>query len=89
MVHTNYKEQLKQSDEGWYETGLMWEQRRENLQNNEKGSLRRLQNLIVKLQKSLDLLEIYDNIISNQLKECIVEKVDRNIPPNIPEFYLP
>ena len=89
MVHTNFKEQLKQSDDGWYETGLMWKQGKENLQNNGTGSLRRLQNLIMKLQKSPDLLETYDNIISNWLTEDIVEKVDRNIPPNIPEFYLP
>ena len=88
-VHTNFKERLKQSDKGWYETGLMWKQSKENLQNNETGSLRRLQNLIVKLQKSPDLLETYDNIISNQLKEGIVEKVDKKMPPNIPEFYLP
>ena len=40
-------------------------------------------------KKSSDLLETYDNIISNQLKAGIVEKADRNIPPNIPEFYLP
>ena len=43
----------------------------------------------MKLQKSPDLLETYDNIISNQVKEGIVVKVDRDIPPNIPEFYLP
>ena len=65
MVHTNFKEQLKQIEEGWYETGLMWKQVWENLQNNETGSLRRLQNLIVKKQKSPDLLATYDNIISN------------------------
>ena len=49
MVHTNFKEQLKQSDEGWYETGFMWKQDKENLRNNETRSLRRPQNLIVKL----------------------------------------
>ena len=55
----------------------MWKQGKENLQNNETGSLRRLQNLIVKLQKSPDLLETYDNIINNQLKEGIIAKVDK------------
>ena len=67
----------------------MWKQGKQNLQNNETGSLRRLQNLIVKLQKPPDWLETYDNI-SNQLKEGIVEK-DKNIPPKIPEkimFFL-
>ena len=65
MVHTIFKKQLKESDEGWYKTELMWKQGKENLQNNETGSLRKPQNLMVKLQKSSDLLETYDNIISN------------------------
>ena len=43
----------------------------------------------MKLQKSPELLEIYDNIIRNQLTEGIIEKVDENIPSNVPEFYLP
>ena len=67
----------------------MWKQGKEDLQKNKIGSLRRLQNLIVKLQKSPDLLEIYDSIISNQLKEGIVETVEKSIPPNILEFWLP
>ena len=89
IVHTNFKEQLKLSDEGWYETRLMWKQGKENLRNNEIGSLRRLHNLIVKLKKLPDLLETYDNIISNQLKEGILEEVDKRIPPTTPKFYLP
>ena len=49
-VHTNFKEQLKQSDEGWYKTGLTWKQSKENILN-----LSSLQNLIVKLQISPDV----------------------------------
>ena len=67
----------------------MWKQGKENLQNNKTGSLRGLQNLILKMQKSPDLLETYDDIISNQIKEGIVEKVDKSILTNISEFYLP
>ena len=67
----------------------MWKQGKENLRNNEIGSLRRLHNLIVKLKKLPDLLETYDNIISNQLKEGILEEVDKRIPPTTPKFYLP
>ena len=54
-VHTNFKEQLKQSDEGWYKTGLTWKQSKENIQNNEAVNLSSLQNLIVKLQISPDV----------------------------------
>ena len=31
MVHTIFKKQLKESDEGWYKTELMWKQGKENL----------------------------------------------------------
>ena len=47
-----------------------------------------MQNLAVKLQKSPDLLETYDSIISNEPKEGIVEKIAINTPLNILEFYL-
>ena len=64
----------------------MWNQSKENIQNNETVSLRSLQNLIIKLQKSPGLLETFDNIISNQLKEGMVEKLDKSIPLNIPDL---
>ena len=56
MVHTNFKEKFKQSDERWYKTGLLWMQGKKNLQNNETRILRGLQSIVMKLQKSLDLL---------------------------------
>ena len=31
IIHYNFKEKLKQSDEGWYVTGLMWKQGKGNL----------------------------------------------------------
>ena len=37
ILHTNFKEQLKQSDEGWYETGLMWKQGKENFETTKQG----------------------------------------------------
>ena len=52
-------------------------------------SLRRLQNLVVKLQKSSDALETFHNIINHQIKEGMVKKVDKSIPPNMPGIYLP
>ena len=64
----------------------MWKQIKENIQNNETVSLRSLQNLIIKLQKSPGLLETFDNIISNQLKEGMVEKLDKSISLNIPDL---
>ena len=61
----------------------------QNIENNETVSLRSLQNPTIKLQKSPGPLETFDNIISNQLKAGMVKKLDKGIPLNIPESYLP
>lgn len=55
-VYDDFKEQLRRSDEGWYETGLLWKHSHDLLPNNECGSLRRLESLIKKLQKEPNLL---------------------------------
>ena len=44
-VYAEFREQLKRSDEGWYETGLPWKGNHPSLPSNEKGSLRRLNTL--------------------------------------------
>ena len=62
-VYEEFKEQLRRSDEGWYETGLLWKHGHKPLQSNEHGSLRRLENLTKKLQREPDLLAQYDQII--------------------------
>ena len=41
-AYSEFKEQLKESPEGWYETGLPWKGNHPVLPNNEGGSLRRL-----------------------------------------------
>ena len=44
--------------------------------DNQKGNLKRLSNLIKKLQKVHSHLDDYDKIIQNQLKQGIVERVN-------------
>ena len=56
-VYEELKEQLRQSAEGWYETGLLWKHGHEPLPNNKQGSLRRLGNLGKKLQREPNLLD--------------------------------
>ena len=51
-VYAEFQEQLKCSPEGWYETGLPWKGNHPPLPNNETGSLRRLGNLVRKLEKT-------------------------------------
>ena len=86
-VYEEFKEQLRQSAEGWYETGLLWKHGHEPLPNNKQGSLRRLGNLGNKLQREPNLLARYDDVIQDQLATRIVERVTSE--PVGREFYIP
>ena len=85
-VHSEFPEQLQRSPEGWYQTHLPWKGNYQPLLSNEQGSLRRLKTLTQRLKKN-DMLEEYDAIIQDQLKDGIVEKAD--MPPTGKEFYIP
>ena len=52
VVYDEFKEQLRRSEEGWYETGLPWKGNHAPLPNNKEGSLRRLASLVRKLEKN-------------------------------------
>lgn len=86
-VYDNFEEQLRHSDEGWYETGLLWKHGHDILNNNKQGSLRRLEILLKKLQKEPNLLDRYDEVIQDQLAKGIVERVFSD--PVGREFYIP
>jgi hypothetical protein len=73
-VYKEFQEQLKQSDEGWYETGLLWKHSHNPLPNKEKNSLGRLSGLLRKHRRDPELLNQYDDIMQGQLKQGIVEK---------------
>ena len=85
-VYSEFKEQLSQSKEGWYETSLPWKGNHPPLPSNKTGSLKRLDNLVRKLEKQ-DIIEQYDKIIKDQIDEGIVEKAERDAEHK--EFYLP
>ena len=85
-VYKEFIEQLRQSAEGWYETGLLWKHGHEPLPNNKQGSLRRLGNLGKKLQREPNLLARYDDVIQDQLATGIVERVTSE--PVGREFYI-
>ena len=86
-VYKEFKEQLGRSQEGYYETGLLWKANHPPLANNEAGSLRRLESLVKRLQKQPNLLERYDSVIQDQLTQGIVERVQDK--PVAKEFYIP
>ena len=72
-VLSEFKSQLSQTKEGFYETGLIWKEGHSRLENNKAGSLGRLANLLRNLKQSPEKLKAYDEVISIQLKDGIVE----------------
>ena len=77
---------------GFYETNLIWKDNHLPLKNNKSNSLGRLSSL-VKNSTHRNQLERYGNIIQDQIKGGIVEKVDEVCEQEITEgekvFYLP
>ena len=77
---------------GFYETNLIWKDNHLPLKNNKSNSLGRLSSL-VKNSTHRNQLERYGNIIQDQIKGGIVEKVDEVYEQEITEgekvFYLP
>jgi hypothetical protein len=86
-VYDEFKEQLIRRPDGSYETGLPWKGCHPPLHSNEMGSLRRLNNLVKKLEKQPGILEKYDDVIQNQLSQGIVEKATAKGVGRV--FYIP
>ena len=86
-VYEEFKEQLTRSSEGWYETNLPWKGNHPPLPNNHTGSLKRLKNLVRKLEIQGEL-ERYNDIIQTQLSQGIVERTDEVVKDGR-EFYIP
>ena len=85
-VYEEFKEQLTRSSEGWYETSLPWKGNHPPLPNNHPGSLKRLKNLVRKLEMQ-GKLERYNDIIQSQLSQGIVEHTDEVVKDGR-EFYI-
>lgn len=86
-VYGEFIEQLDRSEEGWYESGLLWKPGHGRLLTNEHGSIARLEGLVRKLQREPGMIDKYDEIIQEQLKEGIVERVVEE--PHERVFYIP
>ena len=85
-VYKEFQEQLQRNSEKWYETTLLWKGNHSPLPNKKSGSLRRLDNIAKRLERS-DLLDRYDKVIKDQLEQGIVERA--NEVPKGREFYIP
>ena len=87
LVYEEFQEQLERSPEGWYETRLPWKSNHAPLPTNEIGSCRRLENLLKRL-KSSDQYDDYNDIITQQLKDGVIEPAPQKASDN-KEFYIP
>ena len=50
-IFDELSQQLQRSEKGWYESGLLWKVGHAPLLKNERGSKRRLEGLLKKLQR--------------------------------------
>jgi len=89
QVLEKFKKQLTRSEEGWYETGLIWKEPQPKLENNKPGSLARLRTLTKKLKNTPETFQSYDAVIKDQLENDIIEKVNETESVKQNEFYLP
>ena len=72
VVHQEFREQLVRHEEGFYEAALPWIGNHPDLPSNKSGSLKRLDNLVKKLERTGNY-EKYQEIIEDQKEEVIVE----------------
>ena len=86
-----FKKQLNRSNEGWYETGLIWSENNKPLGNNKCGSLGRLKSLLKNLDQKQEVRESYDTIFNkDQLENNIIEEVtNTEINNSSKKFYMP
>ena len=86
VIYEEFAEQLTRNKDGRYETSLLWRPGHDPLPTNKRGSVKRLESLIKKLERDPVQLDKYDAIIQEQLTEGIVERaVDE---PQGREFYI-
>ena len=85
-VNSEFKEQLRRNEAGWYETKLPWKGNHPSLPTNQVGGKRRLEHLIRKL-KQTDQYEQYEEIIQEQLQTGIIEPAPTTATGK--EFYIP
>ena len=85
-VYEDFKENLMRDRAGWYETNLPWKPNHPVLSTNEKGSRRRLNNLVKRLNRNGSYQQ-YDDIIKEQLNQGIIEPAPAEVTGK--ELYIP
>ena len=83
-VYEEFQKPLGREPGGFYETNLIWKDNHLALKSSKSNSLGRLSSLVKNLTQ-INQLERYDNIIQDQIKECIEQKVDEVCEQEITE----
>ena len=87
-VHREFEESITKDREGRYEVGIPWVPGAEVKDNYEIQSKRRLKNVERKLSKEPKVQEAYKEIVAEQLREGIIEKVQNPLAGE-KVFYMP
>jgi hypothetical protein len=88
-VYDKFTQSIELKDKR-YEVELPWKESHPVLPDNYQLSEKRLKHLLTRLRKDPEILQEYDNVIREQLKEGIVEVVDEQHPGEIGKVhYLP
>lgn len=74
-ISNKYKSDVKLKGER-YEVSLPFKENHPTLPDNYASSKKRLSLLIRRLQQKPDVLQQYDNVIQDQLKRGLIEKVE-------------
>ena len=88
VVYDEFKKQLSQSPEGWYETNLFWKGKHPPLDANKFGSLGRLNNLLNNLKRNYQF-NTYNDITGDDQENGIVEEVDGKSQCQNNKYYMP
>jgi hypothetical protein len=88
-VYDKFKSEVKQRD-GRYEVSLPFKEEHPPLPDNYESSKKRLTALVHRLQQKPDVLQSYDDVIQDQLKNGVIEKVNEEESPGPGKVhYLP
>lgn len=87
-VYEEFKEQLDRNPAGWYETSLPWKANHPTLHTNERGSQKRLDQLVKNLRQSGNY-ETYDEIIQEQLQQGVIEPAPKETSESSKVYYIP
>ena len=69
---------------------MPWKQDFHELPLNFEITKRRMENIVRRLERKLDLLKIYGDIIGEQERRGFIERIDQmDLPTNRPVHYIP